>query len=337
MGNASSSPSGRGGPLGPHEFLRRPGHIRSRSGTRASGSRGRDGLVFEEFTQADVSMTRKYGGPAWDCPSAAAGRPDGRRICLTSEVGEGSEFSFSLPLPDRDRSVRWRRRACAAERARTLVVDDNATNRRVVCAMFVSPTCGRRGVRAPAPDSRPSAGRSEARPYSLAIIDAQMPAGTASNWPPTSAPIPSRVHPPADAHLRRATRRHPTLPDSRDRGLPHEAGFPEPTCSEPTATLLRPVPAAGQDLVDPPPIAESRRRLRILLAEDNPVNQEVAATMLRKRGHRWRSSRMAGKRWRSRRQPYDAASWISRCPRWMALPPPAIRGGSARPDFRSSP
>jgi two-component system, sensor histidine kinase and response regulator len=51
------------------------------------------------------------------------------------------------------------------------------------------------------------------------------------------------------------------------------------------AVLSTPDPTAGAAFVTRHTIAESRRRLRVLVAEDNPVNQEVAASMLRKRGH----------------------------------------------------
>jgi len=52
------------------------------------------------------------------------------------------------------------------------------------------------------------------------------------------------------------------------------------------ALLSTEAQASKPDLVTRHLIAESRRRLSILLAEDNPVNQEVAAAMLRKRGHK---------------------------------------------------
>jgi CheY-like chemotaxis protein/anti-sigma regulatory factor (Ser/Thr protein kinase) len=95
--------------------------------------------IFDEFTQADVSTTRRFGG-------TGLGLAICRRIVevmdgdlsVKSEEGRGSEFSFTasvLPEGDEKPTTLVRNRA-VLHNTRVLVVDDNETNRRIMRAML---------------------------------------------------------------------------------------------------------------------------------------------------------------------------------------------------------
>src|SRR3989440_4764610 len=134
--------------------------------------------IFDEFTQADASMTRRYGGTGLGL--AIARRLValmGGDLTVTSEVGRGSEFSFTLPFPVEASAAPQApgRRASLGGR-RVLVVDDNETNRRILRDML-----GAEGV-AVHEAHRADAGLEALRraatagtPFDLAILDAQMP------------------------------------------------------------------------------------------------------------------------------------------------------------------
>jgi len=134
--------------------------------------------IFDEFTQADASMTRRYGGTGLGL--AIARRLValmGGELTVTSEVGQGSEFSFTLPFP-----VETAAAAAAPGRAvslggrRLLVVDDNETNRRILRVVL-----GAEGVtveeaaRADAGLAALRAAVAAGAPHDLVILDAQMP------------------------------------------------------------------------------------------------------------------------------------------------------------------
>jgi signal transduction histidine kinase/DNA-binding response OmpR family regulator len=90
-------------------------------------------MLFDKFTQADTSTTRTYGGTGLGLAiSRQLAELMGGELTATSRLNKGSTFSFSLPLP-LDHTEPEVRSYCASLRgARVLVVDDNPLNLRIV-------------------------------------------------------------------------------------------------------------------------------------------------------------------------------------------------------------
>jgi PAS domain S-box-containing protein len=244
--------------------------------------------IFQEFTQADASMTRRYGGTGLGLAiSRRLVALMGGELAVTSEVGRGSEFGFTLRLP-LEAAQATARAAVSLGGRRLLVVDDNETNRRIVRDML-----GAEGM-AVHEASRADAGlealRRAARagtPYDLAILDAQMP--DQDGFELATAVRADRAL--RETRLLILTSAGQKGDGERCRQLGIQAYLTKPIARadlvEAVGTVLAGTASApgAAELVTRHSIAESRHALRILLAEDNPVNQQVATAMLLKRGH----------------------------------------------------
>ena len=97
----------------------------------------RVGRLFQSFSQVDASTTRRYGGTGLGLAiSQRLTELMNGRIAVTSEVGVGSEFRFTIRAPAAEAPLSTRRDLSGIQPSlrdqRVLVVDDNATNRRIV-------------------------------------------------------------------------------------------------------------------------------------------------------------------------------------------------------------
>jgi len=247
------------------------------------------GAIFEEFSQADTSTTRKYGGTGLGlaiCRRLV--RLMGGELIVESQVGQGTEFSFAVPLESGVPLPAATAPAPLAAR-RVLVVDDNPTNRRVVLNMLAAAgmEVTEAGSGAAGLAALRQAQREDAA-FDLAIIDSEMPEMNGFE-------LAQAVR--ADAAVGRTplvmlTSSGQPGDGQRCRDLGIDGYLPKPASRSDLLEALKRVLAdpgtAGAvkgDIVTRHSIAESRRHLTILVAEDNPVNQEVVAAMLRKRGH----------------------------------------------------
>ncbi|HUX33654.1 MAG TPA: PAS domain S-box protein [Gemmatimonadaceae bacterium] len=243
--------------------------------------------IFKEFSQLDASTTRRYGGTGLGLTIAKrlVGLMGGQ-MAVTSQVGQGSEFSFTVTLPVETGPAPYTVAVpVRLAGARVLVVDDNDTNRRIV-----------REILAPAGasiDEAPNAATAlavleralaEGRPFPVALLDSQMP--DHDGW--TLAADIRRHAGLATTHLLMLTSAGEKGDAAKCRALGIEGYLVKPVSRselvEAVGMILAGNGAAGA-VVTRHVMTEARARLRILLAEDNVVNQEVAAEMLRKRGH----------------------------------------------------
>jgi two-component system, sensor histidine kinase and response regulator len=250
--------------------------------------REKQARIFQVFEQADGSTTREYGGTGLGLSiSAQLVELMGGRITVDSEPGRGSRFQFSVRFPLPPARGRGRERTPPKLRGlRVLVVDDNATNRRILEEVFrqwrMRPKVAN-GAREALAEMRKAA--RGGRPYALVLLDAQMPGmdGFALAEEIRKSP-----------RLARATIMMLTSgPRATDRERSREAGI--------SAYLTKPIKQS--DLMDtimavlnPRPAARPRSAeegrpgrevtgLRVLVAEDNAVNQQVAVGMLERAGH----------------------------------------------------
>ncbi|MCI0434069.1 MAG: response regulator [Gemmatimonadetes bacterium] len=245
-------------------------------------------FIFDEFTQAESATTRKYGGTGLGLAiSRRLVRMLGGDIAVRSIVGRGSEFSWVLPMKvERTMEGAAPREAIRLDGIRALVVDDNETNRRIVKGMLgVAGMNVDEAMSAAAALDKLRAARDRGEPYSLAVIDGYMPERDGFELAQeVRADSQSR-----DTRLMMLTSGGIPGDGQRCRDLGIEGYLTKPVSRaelvEAVAAVLRGDAASRNQLVTRHSIEEARHRLKILLAEDNPVNQQVAVTMLRKRGH----------------------------------------------------
>jgi|GEM_PF-290333 len=272
-----------------------------------------DGL-FEPFTQADSSTTRKYGGTGLGLSiSKALVEMMGGTIGAESELGVGTTFWFTATFSKGDSQTadfeRWESAEVAG--VRVLAVDDNETNRRVVAGMLESWGCRHNEVASAAAaleELRRAA--EDGDPYRLAVLDMHMPdfdgemlgraiknderlRGT-SMIMMTSGGFRGDAARMAeagfDAYLVKPVRQSSlfdcvtvVLGQHDDENVAKDAGAEDDGAGDGAKRGS----SGSAGVITRHTLAErSRRRGRILLAEDNAVNQQVALKTLEKLGYR---------------------------------------------------
>ncbi|NLX13706.1 MAG: response regulator [Phycisphaerales bacterium] len=248
--------------------------------------------IFDAFTQVDGSATRKYEGTGLGLTitSRLVQMMDGR-IWVESTPGQGSVFHFVVVLKKTQTpaSPKPSPSKLQIQGMPVLVVDDNLTNQKVLSGMLtgwnMKPRCADNGFTAL--DMIQEATQKGTR-FPVVLVDAMMPEMDGFtlveriNQNPELAGATimmlSSAGQPGDA--------------ARCRKIGISAYLTKPITSSDLFDALMLVlgtvdPVTKQsDLITRHTLRENHKPLRILLVEDNPVNQKVAARMLDNLGHR---------------------------------------------------
>jgi CheY-like chemotaxis protein len=258
---------------------------------------GRERL-FQPFSQADGSTTRKYGGTGLGlviCQRLV--EMMGGAIGVTSRVGEGSCFWFRVNLCRQAETSRGdESSAIALANLRILIVDDKAINRRILELMT-----SKWGMRPTLVDSGPKAleifSRHHGQPlFDVVLLDIDM--GSTNGIELASAIKKGTEGADIRLVLLTSLGRRGDAKKAREAGL--AAYLTKPVrerqlhdclvavITQPPVALGLPATRESPSLITRHTLAETKAKvdLRILLAEDNIINQKVAARLFQRLGYR---------------------------------------------------
>ena len=247
-------------------------------------------LLFQSFTQVDASTTRKYGGTGLGLAiSKRLAELMGGGISVRSDLGQGSVFHVDVQVKAAATAVPadfLQRNAPLLVGKRLLVVDDNQTNRRILTRLAL-----RWGM---LPSTLPSALEALDRirhgeRFDLAVLDFSMPG---MNGLELAAQIRrERSAEELPIVMLTSFEQRPALQQG-EAGAGLAASLSKPIkASELFAMLTAVVQGRGVAAAPALPapldsLLATRQPLRVLIAEDHPINQRVAVQLLQRLGYR---------------------------------------------------
>ena len=241
--------------------------------------------LFKSFTQADVSSTRKYGGTGLGLAICRRlSELMNGKIWIESAEGEGSTFHFTAELSECEATPDLPKPTPAKELRgkRVLIIDDNETNRIILSAQMEQSGAIPHMIAHPGQVLRHLR---ETAPYDIILMDYHMPGMDGATLARAIYDMPD----------------HPFVP------VVILSSSMEPIPAHPSITARMNKPVKVEKLREqmlslladnaekkelPPPGVEKRihkkraRKLRVLAAEDNPINRRVVQIMLKKAGYK---------------------------------------------------